>query len=116
MIQDLTNIRLRSLNRKRQTDHRDLFKPESEYYSYKDCRASVLTGTATQRTKKRQTALQYEHQCECCGRFYTPKPWAKTWGLCDECYALEYQEQKLVWRTKAVNNTQQIRDLWNRCY
>lgn len=116
MIQDLTNIRLRSLNRKRQNDYRDLFKPEPEYYSYKDCCCPLLTGTATQRTRKREMALQFAYQCECCGRFYIPKPWSKTWGLCDDCYAMEYAEQKLKWRTKVVNRTQQILDLWNRCY
>ena len=116
MIKDLTKVNLKSLNRTRRTNRVDKLFEQQEHYSYKECTAQVLTGTATQRTKKRQIAVQYEYQCECCGRFYTPKPWAKTWGLCDECHAMEYEERKPAWRTKAVNNTQRIRDLWNRCY
>lgn len=116
MIQDLTKVGIKSIDRRLYIRHIDLFDVEQEDCSYKSCRALILTGTAIQRAVKRQTALHYEYQCECCGRFYIARPWSITWGLCDECYAREYQQEPTTWRFKAVNRTWQILDLWNRCY
>ena len=122
MISDLTTIGLKNLNR----NHHILGirLSDDQHYSYKDCRALVLTGTALQRRCKRFDLFRTEHQCECCGRFHRSKPWYKTWGLCETCYKREFidnirydeYQRKPKWRFGSVNNTRRILDLWNRCY
>ena len=122
MISDLTTIGLKNLNR----NHHILGirLSDDQHYSYKDCRALVLTGTALQRRSKRFDLFRTEHQCECCGRFYMPKPWYRTYGLCESCYKREFidnirydeYQRKPKWRFSSVNNTQRILDLLNRCY
>ena len=123
MISDLTEISLKSLNKKWSINRINELRYEQLGYSYKDCRALVLTGTAIERSVKRVTRFHTEHQCECCGRFYINKPWYNTYGLCEVCYKREfiddikYNEQaKPKWRFIVNNNTQRILDLWNRCY
>lgn len=123
MISDLTTIGLKNLNHTNYINRIVNLFHEDESYSYQTCCQLVLTGTAKQRSEKRRIKVQYEYQCECCGRFYTSKPWQYTWGLCESCYKREYvdnirydERSKPKWRFGPVNNTQRILDLWNRCY